>query len=279
MRNVGTVVATMVVAVAAWIVYGQLSTPVGEPLDPYRREAARLVSVIVAQTISIDNQLDGPVAFLPLVGDSRGEVSQLLRRALDDSGKYRLLDPAVVDAALSKLGLSADQARSDAKGRNELLAALSAQGVMSGTIDSFPDPRGQRRTELRLTLRAVDTRGQQVLEQRFAGAIEPSLFSLPWLRAELAATSPMTRFLLGLLAVLLAPVLLLKVIAQVLAKDSNLPNLVLLLSLTAWGALTAWVALGLRVDGFWSGMAWLVAIAASALYNYVAVAAVEYYQR
>lgn len=280
MRFVGTLVSVVVVLVAAWIVWSHWAGEPARPLDPFRLEAARIVAGQVATTINIDNELEGTVMMGPITGDNlRLEVSQIMRDAIANSGRYHLTDVGQLKAALRERGKKLADYHQDATLAAEIREAMGAEGVLAGKLVRFPDPRGTQRTEMVLVLDLHDREGKQVFEQRFEAKIEPSIFSLAWCRAALAATGGWTRFFCWLAIVLLPPLLLVSVIKRVLARDDNISNLLLLLGLTAWGSLGCLIAIGLRLDGFWDGIGLLVGSAAVALYNYIAIAAVEYYLR
>lgn len=279
-RNIATIAAVVLLAVAGYIVYLHVTSPGPQPLDAFRREAARLVADEVSRKIPIEPSVEGPVVFMPLAGDKgRDEVTWMLLQAINDSGRYNLIEPDRLREYLAKHEVTLEQMRSNPATVLGAIEALSADGLMTGKIIQFPAPRGQDRTQLTLSLSLVDKQGAPKFEEKYSASISPSLFSLSYWRAWIAAQSVWTRLFGWLLAILLTPAILMPAIRKLLTHDSNVVNLWLLIGLTVWSTFVAYFAVGLRIEGTFAGFALLLMTLGGAVYNYVAASAVEYYMR
>ncbi len=277
LRSIATLAVCLLLGLAGYALYGHWNRHRPEPLDPYRREAARLVADEIVGKIRVDNDLDGPVLMLPLAGDKgEDEVSDMLRAALDDAGRYRLIAPGVLFDYLEAEQKSRDSLRDDPAAIAKAAATLGADGLLTGKIIRFPAPRGHDKTEIELSLALHGKDGGLVFEERYRASVEPNPFSLAYWRATIAGVGGWTRFLAWLGFVLLLPAALVPLIKKALARESNATNAWLLLGQTAAGAFAAFVALELRIDGAFDALALLVATVATAMFNFLATSTVEY---
>ncbi len=276
LRAIGIAAGGLLLAVAGYVVYSNLSKAKPKPLDPFRREVARLVVAQISQGIPIQPGFE-LVVMPPLAGDKgENEVTRLLQQAFNDTGKYNLIDHSRVLNWLEEKKLK-EEALHDPAVQVQVAKALDAEGVLAGQILSFPDPRGSNKTTLTVKLTLRDKQGRQKFEKRYTAQLTPGWFSLPYWRAYLASSSGWKRFFVWGFIVLILPVLAHPALRKLLLEESNQVNLYMLIGLTIFGTLTAYVAIGLRIDGFWEGFAFLVAFLATGFWNYVAATFVEVY--
>ncbi len=275
LKGIGILAGVVLLSIAGYVVWGHFSKEKTDPLDPFRREVARMVVTQISEDMPSEDGVE-LVVFPPLSGDRSGEVTEMVRQSFNDTGKYNVIDHALVlnhleDKELKKSDLYKPSLAA------QVAQALDADGTMSGKILSFPKPSGDKKTSLTVKMTLRDKSGSLRFERRYRAEIKPSFFSLSYQRANLATMGGWRRFLVWAFIVLMMPILLHPLLQKLLTEESNLINLYMLLGMTAVGALAAYVAIGLRIEGFWEGFAFLLACITSAFWNYVAATFVEVY--
>lgn len=210
-----------------------------------------------------------PTLVLPLAGDRESLVTDAVRQVLNADGRYRPVDPGLVQRLLDEffeLAGAPRQPVSDAGSAMRIARSAGAEVAIFGRVERLQ--LHDQHAEVAFWLEAVDVEREQPLLADTFSSQPPEMPP--------ATSSPTWPRWLGALAVaLLWPPLTVPVMARVLRMESNLATLLTIAAVTAVPAVIAWplifnadmgtwrvvlFTVGLLLTAFWSAlvMSWVV---------------------
>ncbi len=248
-----------------------LLAPSGDSLGGIRRDLAEQVCGKAVDELPKMNGVPS-LAVLNLAGDDQGLVTEILRARLEASGEFRLMEPGFFrkllrefgkeEAPVSRLADAVDMARK-----------LGVDLVLFGELPEFKASadRAAIRLELRMAERAT---GQALFARSYSESVGSGPGRFSW-RARMAGSAKGRRIFIWVAFTLLLPLLTVPLIRRIISVESNLVNLVLLVAYTAVDLALAFFLTGFWIPGIWTAVVLLLALAASALYNYVIASFIE----
>jgi len=247
----------------AWQIVGLFRPDAPSPRqasrDALRLEACRLAAVQLPALPA-----EGEVAVLRLAGDDTGDVTDVLRAAIDDAGLYHQQSRGAIRGLLDRLG-SADRGVGDLETALEAAREREVPYALFGQVTE--SIIGDGLAQIRLQLGVA-----QVAMGAMLGEVD---VSHPPIELTRDWGSMFTRAGVWLAGIILLPLLTWPLAAAILERESNAATLAGLLGYTLAAALGAVAVMEFHVAGWWE---WAQIVAASVLafgYDYAAFCLVE----
>jgi len=240
--------------------------PMEDSLGFLRRNLAEQVCTEAADDLPQRSGV-GTLAVLDLGGDSNdGYVTSILRRQVEATGKYRLIDESFFRRLLREVGKDSGPISrlSDAVATAR---QLGVDAVIFGEIPEYTARKDAARIRLELRMAERDS-GQAVFVREYARDLGGSWTGTSYWRARIADSSKGRRIFIWVVFTFLLPLVTVPLIRRLTAVDSNLLNLGLLLGYTLLDMLLALVLTGFWIPTLWTAGILLLALAASGFYNY-----------
>ncbi len=207
------------------------------------------------------------VAVLDLAGDPNGLVTALLREKIQAADSYRVLERQLFDKMLGEFGRQGAPV-SRLTDAVSTARQIGVDLVVFGEVSDFFVDTG--RSSLRLEARMAERQsGQAVFARSYYEGSSGGWFS------RLPDRSLLRRVLIWILLTILLPVVSIPLIRRLIAMDSNITNLLMLLGYTALDMLFAFLLAGFGFPGVWGIVLLVLALAASAFYNYSIASLIE----
>jgi hypothetical protein len=243
----------------------QLFGPAEDSLGFMRRNMAQRVCARAVDEIPRRNGIPS-IAVLDLAGDVQGLVTGLLRDRIAATGEFRLMDEPFFRKLLREFGKDGAPITKLA----DAVATAREIGVdliIFGEIPEFAVR--QEFASLRLELRVAErASGQALFARSYAENIGGNGLASSYWRARIADSSKGRRIFIWVAFALLLPLVSLPLIRRLLAEDSNLINLAVLLAYTIVDMLFALLLTGFWIPTLWTAGILILALAASGYYNY-----------
>ena len=175
-----------------------------------------------------------PTLVLPLADDRELLVTGTVRQVLNADGRYRPVDPSLVQRVLDEFFALAGAARppvTDAATALQIGQAAGAEVVVFGHVEQLA--LKERHAEVAFRLQAVEVATEQpLLADRFSWSPEAATPRAP-------PRAPLTWFALAALALIWPPITV-PLMARVLRMENNLATFLTILAVTAVPAAIAW---------------------------------------
>ena len=204
-----------------------------------------------------------PTLVLPLAGDRESLVTDTVRQVLNADGRYRPVDPGLVQRLVDEffeLAGAPRQPVSDAGSAVRIARSAGAEVAIFGRVERLQ--LHDHHAEVAFWLEAVEVESEQSLLADTFSSQPPTMPSV---------TSPSTwpQWLGALAIALLWPLLTVPVMTRVLQMESNLATLLTIAAITAVPAVIAWpllfgadmetwrvvlFTLGLLLTAFWTAL-------------------------
>ncbi|MCX7046266.1 MAG: hypothetical protein NTX50_12365 [Candidatus Sumerlaeota bacterium] len=219
-----------------WGAYNALLPP-KKTLSPERREAMRAAAADLLKDMPRPKDKIQRLAVAPLAGDFTGEATQYLRDTLDAMGAFNVAPAPVVDRARDHLRLEKPEA-AELDDAMRYAKSWNADQVLWGRINRLSQESGVAAVDIELSLNDAASRAA-LWKKRFqklppesggAAASASGIMNSPEGRSFASAA---LRILGGLLFLLMLPLALSPLARRVLEEESNMKNLLLLISLAA----------------------------------------------
>jgi hypothetical protein len=229
-----------------------------------RRLAERVTTSAIADLPRRD--VVKTVAVLPLAGDPEGMLTRLLREKLAASGKYELLEESFFRKLLGEFGRTEEPVARLAEAV-ALARKLGVDAVVFGEVPEFRS--SEQETAVKLELRMAErASGEAVFARAYSERMEGSRLSGSHWRARIADSSKGRRIFLWVCFALLLPLVTFPLIRRITAEESNALNFLMLAGYTLVDVLAALALTGFWIPTLWTAGILLLALAASAYYNY-----------
>ncbi|MCL4205628.1 MAG: hypothetical protein KJ000_24365 [Pirellulaceae bacterium] len=252
----------------SWRYAGRIETP--RPVPATLTQATEAACRRVPSALPRPDRVLRPTLVLPLADDRESLVTGTLRQVLNADGRYRPVDPGLVQRLLDEffeLAGAPRQPVADAESALRIARNAGAEVALFGRVERLE--LHDQRAEVTFRLEAVEVESERSLLADTFSSTPPA--------AHRGSSSPSWPWWLGILAVAVVwPPLTVPVMARVLRRESNLATLLTIVAITAVPAAIAWpvffgadtsvwrvilFTLGLLLTAFWSAlvMSWVAA--------------------
>jgi hypothetical protein len=259
-----------VLAVAALFEGYFLMQPTGASIEMMRRRAAERTCKEVAADLPKRAGVPS-LAVLNLAGDPSGVVTQMLREEVAAGAEYRVLEEPFFRKLLRELGKD-NVPVSRLSDAVALARGIGVDLVLFGEVSPAPEGIPQLKLEMRMAERQS---GQAVFVRSYGN---PPAGKSSW-RSRLEYSSKGRRIFIWVVFTLLLPIATIPLLRRVVALDSNLLNLALLLTYTALDVVAAHLLTGAAGITVWSSIILLAALVAGLCYNYGIASLIDDLQR
>jgi hypothetical protein len=250
----------------------QLFGPADDSLGFMRRNLADRICTKVVDDLPRRNGVPS-VAVLDFAGDFQGVVSRMLRERIASTGEFQVLEDNFFRKLLREFGK--DNAPITRLGDAVATAReIGVDLVVFGEIPEFV--ARQEFAVLNMEVRVAEREsGQAIFAQRYGERLGSTWLGSAYWRARIADSSKGRRIFIWIAFTLLLPLVTIPLIRRLVAVDSNLINLALLLGYTILDMLFALLLTGFWIATIWTTMILILALAGSAYYNYRIAVIVE----
>ena len=234
--------------------------PIEDSLGFMRRVLAEQVCSEAAEDLPQRQGLS-TLAILDLAGDSSdGYISSMLRQRVQATGKYRLIEESFFRKLLREFGKDNAPVSTLA---DAVTAArqLGVDAVLFGEIPEFTAQKNAAAVRLELRMAERDS-GQSVFARSYSSNRADTM------RARIADSSKGRRIFIWVLFTILLPLVTVPLIRRLVAVDSNLLNLGLLVGYTLLDMFVAILLTGFWIPTLWTAGILLFALVASGYYNF-----------
>jgi hypothetical protein len=213
------------------------------------------------------------VAVAAIQGDETGFVTAQLRDRIGASGKYEVIEQSFFQKLLREFGREEAPvltlADAVALGRK-----LGVDAVIFGTIPEYA--LKEQGATVRLELRMAEREsGNAIFAKSYMENLGGGLASPSHWRARMADSSKGRRIFVWVCFALLLPLITAPLIRRIAAEESNAFNLAMLVAYTLVDILIAFALTGFWIPTLWTAGILLLALAASAYYNYRIATVIE----
>jgi len=234
--------------------------PAEDSLGFMRRNLAEQICNEAAEDVPQRQGL-ATLAVLDMAGDSSDRyISNMLRQRVQATGKYRLIEESFFRKLLREFGRD-NAPVSTLADAVTTARQLGVDAVLFGEIPEFTAQKNAAALRLELRMAERDT-GQSVFARSYSNRRSDNV------RARIADSSKGRRIFIWVLFTLLLPLITVPLIRRLVAVDSNLLNLVLLLGYTLLDMFVAVLLTGFWIPTLWTAVMLLFALVASGYYNF-----------
>ena len=234
--------------------------PAEDSLGFMRRNLAEQICNEAAEDVPQRQGL-ATLAVLDMAGDSSDRyISNMLRQRVQATGKYRLIEESFFRKLLREFGRD-NAPVSTLADAVTTARQLGVDAVLFGEIPEFTAQKNAAALRLELRMAERDT-GQSVFARSYSNRRSDTV------RARIADSSKGRRIFIWVLFTLLLPLITVPLIRRLVAVDSNLLNLGLLLGYTLLDMFVAVLLTGFWIPTLWTAVMLLFALVASGYYNF-----------
>lgn len=206
------------------------------------------------------------IMVLPFLADPDGQVEGALSRRLEQVGRFDIVQPSSLDRLLVR-GSGSPGKLDELEKRAAQASRVGADFLLLGQVLRF-EQTGSSGAELGLQLRVFDVEeAERVWDHVYQERLVPSLWSPTYIGAYAGSMHWFLRTFLWMGFVAILPVVLLKPIRRLLAKETNAARLGLWISLSTGDVLMALLLVGQGEVDFFRGLMLCVAALACVAYN------------
>jgi hypothetical protein len=245
------------VAVLVWQLW-MISRPKRPRLDSPRRKVATQACWQAGKGLPSPKKEHAKIAVFRLGGDSSGFVTEQLREVVDRLGYYELMDPSFFKKLLRELNVEEQPVTTFDKALT-LGKRMGVPYALFGNIGTFASD--ETSAHIRLELRLVNVSEEKAVHSDVV-EIQPSV-----VRTRIWAVPVLWRILGWILFAALFPLAVMPVTRRIIAKESNMTNLLMLLSYTLITFAAALALTGFYIRAVWTIIFLLAALFLSGFYN------------